>query len=31
MPGMLFKLINDHHQAWVSADGKVWHQQQGSQ
>ncbi len=28
MPGMLFKLINDHHQTWVSADGKVWHQQQ---
>jgi hypothetical protein len=29
MPGMLFKLINDHHQTWVSADGKVWRQQQG--
>jgi hypothetical protein len=29
MPGMLFKLINDHHQTWVSADGKVWRRQQG--
>ena len=29
VPGMLFKLINDHHQTWVSADGKVWHEQQG--
>jgi hypothetical protein len=29
MPGMLFKLINDHHQTWVSANGKVWHEQQG--
>jgi hypothetical protein len=28
-PGMLFKLINDHHQTWVSADGRVWHQQEG--
>jgi hypothetical protein len=28
MPGMLFKLINDHQQTWVSADGKVWQQQQ---
>jgi hypothetical protein len=27
MPGMLFKLINNHHQTWVSADGKVWHEQ----
>jgi len=26
---MLFKLINDQHQTWVSADGKVWQQQQG--
>jgi len=31
MPGMLFKLINDHHQTWVSADGRVWHEQQGSE
>jgi hypothetical protein len=29
VPGMLFKLINDRHQTWVSADGKVWHEQQG--
>jgi hypothetical protein len=29
LPGMLFKLINDQHQTWVSADGKVWQQQQG--
>jgi hypothetical protein len=27
MPGMLFKLINDRHQTWVSADGKVWREQ----
>jgi hypothetical protein len=27
MPGMLFKLINDQHQTWVSPDGKVWHEQ----
>jgi hypothetical protein len=31
VPGMLFKLINDHRQTWVSADGKVWHEQQGSE
>ncbi|HEY1895075.1 MAG TPA: hypothetical protein VGG62_02335, partial [Terracidiphilus sp.] len=29
IPGMLFKLINDRHQTWVSADGKIWRQQQG--
>jgi Putative zinc-finger len=29
VPGMLFKLINDRHQTWVSADGKVWHEQPG--
>jgi hypothetical protein len=29
VPGMLFKLINDRHRTWVSADGKVWHEQQG--
>jgi Putative zinc-finger len=29
LPGMLFKLTNDHHQTWVSTDGKVWRQQQG--
>ncbi len=29
MPGMLFKLINDQHQTWVSADGKAWQQQPG--
>ncbi len=29
MPGMLFKLINDRHQTWISADGKVWREQVG--
>jgi Putative zinc-finger len=29
MPGMLFKLINDQHQTWVSPDGKAWQQQPG--
>jgi hypothetical protein len=28
-PGMLFRLINDHRQVWISADGKVWHPQEG--
>jgi hypothetical protein len=28
-PGVLFRLINDHRQVWISADGKVWHQQEG--
>jgi hypothetical protein len=31
LPGMLFKLTNDHHQTWVSTDGKVWHRQQGTE
>jgi hypothetical protein len=31
MPGMLFKLINDRHQTWVSADGKVWRRQPGGE
>ena len=26
-PAMLFKLITDHHEVWVSPDGKVWRQQ----
>jgi hypothetical protein len=29
LPGMLFKLINDQHETWVSADGKVWQPQPG--
>lgn len=24
---MLFKLVTDHHQTWVSSDGKVWREQ----
>jgi hypothetical protein len=27
IPAMLFKLITDTHQTWVSADGNVWRQQ----
>jgi hypothetical protein len=27
IPAMLFKLVTDRHQTWVSADGKVWHEQ----
>ena len=27
VPGMLFKLINDRHQTWVSVDGNVWRAQ----
>ena len=26
-PAMLFKLVNDRHQTWVSVDGKVWRPQ----
>jgi hypothetical protein len=24
VPALLFRLVNDRHQTWVSADGKVW-------
>jgi hypothetical protein len=27
IPAMLFKLITDRHQTWVSADGKLWHEE----
>lgn len=26
-PAMLFKLVTDHHEVWVSADGKTWREQ----
>jgi hypothetical protein len=27
VPAMLFRLVNDHHQTWISTDGKTWHEQ----
>jgi len=27
IPAVLFKLITDRHQTWISADGKVWREQ----
>jgi hypothetical protein len=27
MPGMLFRLSNDRHETWVSADGRIWRPQ----
>jgi Putative zinc-finger len=27
MPSMLFKLVTDRHQTWISEDGKVWRRQ----
>jgi hypothetical protein len=27
VPPMLFRLVNDHHQTWISTDGKTWHEQ----
>jgi hypothetical protein len=27
VPPMLFRLVNERHETWVSADGKVWHKQ----
>jgi hypothetical protein len=27
IPAMLFRLVTDHHQTWVSVDGKLWHLQ----
>jgi hypothetical protein len=26
-PALLFKLVTDHHQVWVSPDGKIWREQ----
>jgi hypothetical protein len=27
VPGALFRLVNDQHRAWISTDGRTWHEQ----
>jgi hypothetical protein len=27
VPGVLFRLVNDQHRAWISTDGRTWHEQ----
>ena len=27
VPAVVFRLVNDQHRAWISSDGKTWHEQ----